>query len=81
MPGYDLTTWRSIVGPAGMNRDVVETLNQATARALAMPDVRERILKAGSEPTPGTPEQLAKRIADSVERFGRIAKQAGIKPQ
>ena len=48
---------------------------------LAMPDVRERILKAGSEPAPGSPEQLAKQIADSVERFGRIAKLAGIKPQ
>ncbi len=81
LPGYDLTTWRSIVGPAGINREVVDTLNQAITRALAMPDVRDRILKAGSEPTPGTPEQLAKRIADTVERFGRIAKQAGIKPQ
>ena len=81
LPGYDLTTWRSIVGPAGLHRDIVDTLNQAVARALAMPDVRERILKAGSAPAPGTPEQLAKRIADSVARFGRIAKQAGIKPQ
>ncbi len=50
-------------------------------RVLAMPDVRERILKAGSEPAPGSPEQLAKQIADSVERFVRIAKLAGIKPQ
>ncbi len=80
LPGYDLTTWRSIVGPAGLPRDVVETLNQTIARALATPDVRERILKSGSQPAPGTPEQLAKRIAESVERFGRIAKQAGIRP-
>ena len=50
-------------------------------RVLAMPDVRERILKAGSEPAPGSPEQLAKHIAHAVERFGRIAKLAGIKPQ
>ncbi len=50
-------------------------------RVLAMPDVRERILKAGSEPAPGTPEQLAKHIANAVERFGKIAKQARIQPQ
>lgn len=81
LPGYDMTTWRSIVGPAGLPRDIVETLNQGVARALAMPDVRERIQKAGSQPAPGSPDQLAKVIADSVERFGRIAKQAGIKPQ
>ena len=76
-----MTTWRSIVGPAGMRREIVDTLNQAITRMLAMPDVRGRILKAGSEPAPGSPDQLAKVIADSVERFGRIAKQAGIKPQ
>jgi len=46
-----------------------------------MPDIRERLLNAGSEPAPSSPEELATRYADWVERFGRIAKQAGIKPQ
>ena len=46
-----------------------------------MPDVRESLLKAGSEPTTSTVEELTQRIADAAEQFGRIAKELGIKPQ
>jgi tripartite-type tricarboxylate transporter receptor subunit TctC len=81
LPGYDMPAWRSIMGPAGIRRDIVVSLNAAIARALAAPDVRERLRAAGSEPTPSTPEQLAKRYADWIGRFGKIAKQAGLKPQ
>lgn len=79
--GYDMPAWRSIVGPAGMRRDIVDSLNSAIGRILAMPDVRDRFSKAGSEPTPSSPEELRKRYADWVVIFGKIAKDAGIKPQ
>ena len=46
-----------------------------------MPDVREKFLTAGSEPAPSSPEELSKRYADWIQRFGKIAKEAGIKPQ
>jgi tripartite-type tricarboxylate transporter receptor subunit TctC len=63
LAGYDLPAWRSIMGPAGVRRDIVDTLNAAIRRALAMPDVRDKMLSAGSEPAPGSPEELAKRYA------------------
>jgi len=81
LPGYDIPSWRSIVGPAGMRRDIVASLNAAIGRALAAPDLRDRLLKAGSQPTPSSPEELGKRYADWVVKFGKIAKDAGIKPQ
>ena len=81
LPGFDMPGWRSIMGPAGMHRDIVAQLNAAIGRALAMPDIRERMLTAGSEPTPSTPEELTKKYAEWIERFGKIAKDAGIKPQ
>lgn len=81
LPGYDMPGWRSIMGPAGMRRDVVAQLNAAIGRTLAMPDIRERMLVAGSEPTPSTPEELTKKYTEWIERFGKIAKEAGIKPQ
>lgn len=80
LPGYDMPAWRSIMGPAGMRREIVVSLNTAIGRALDMADVRDRLLNAGSEPAPSSPEELAKRYADWIERFGKIAKQAGIKP-
>jgi tripartite-type tricarboxylate transporter receptor subunit TctC len=81
VPGYDLPAWRSIMGPAGMRRDIVDALNGAIRRTLAMPDVREKMLAAGSEPAPSSPEELAKRYADWIGLFNKVAQEAGIKPQ
>ena len=81
LPGYDMPAWRSIMGPAGVRGDIVTTLNAAIARALEMPDVREKMLSAGSEAQSSSPGDLSKRYADWIERFGKIAKHAGLKPQ
>ena len=81
LPGYDMPAWRSIAGPAGVRREIVVALNGAIARSLDMPDVREKMLNAGSEPAASSPDELAKRFADWIERFGKIAAEAGIKPQ
>ena len=81
LPGYDLPAWRSIMGPAGIRRDIVDSLNSAIRRTLAMPDVREKMLTAGSEPAPSSPEELRKRYADWIEIFNKVAQEAGIKPQ
>jgi tripartite-type tricarboxylate transporter receptor subunit TctC len=81
LPGYDMPAWRSIMGPAGVRRDMVVSLNNAIRRALDMPDVREKLAVAGSEPSASTPEELSARFVDWIERFGQIARKAGIKPQ
>jgi len=81
LPGYDMSAWRTIAGPARLRRDIVETLNKALVRAVALPDVREKLLASGSEPESSTPEEVTARFVDWAERFGKIAKQAGIKPQ
>lgn len=81
VPGYDMPAWRSIMGPAGVRRDIVVSLNNAIGRALAMPDVQEKMRGVGSDPNPSTPEALTKRYVDWIERFGKIAKASGVKPQ
>jgi tripartite-type tricarboxylate transporter receptor subunit TctC len=81
LPGYEMPAWRSFMGPAGMSREVVDTLNSAMVRGLATPDLRERFAKAGSVATSSSPEELRKRYADWMITFGNIAKDAGIKPQ
>lgn len=81
LPGYDLPSWRSIMGPAGVRPDVVDALNGAIRQTLAMPDIRERLTQAGSQPAPSSPEELRKRYAEWIRIFGKIAKEAGLKPQ
>ena len=81
VPEYEAASWLFIAAPSGTPRTVIEALNAATGRILAMPDVRERLLAAGSEPAPASPAELTKRIADATEQFGRFARELGIKPQ
>ena len=81
LPEYNLPAWRSIMGPAGVRRDIVDALNTAIGRTLAMPDIHERLSQAGSQPAPSTPEELRKRYADWIQIFGKIAKETGLRPQ
>ena len=81
VPGYDLPAWRSIMGPAGVRPDIVDSLNGAIRRTLAMPEIREKMLGVGSEPTPSSPEELRKRYADWITIFTKVAKEAGLTPQ
>ncbi len=81
LPGYDMPSWASIMGPAGMQRDHVAILNKAIGQALAMPDVRDRFQKAAITPAPSTPEELRKRYEHWMAIFGKIAKDVGLKPQ
>jgi tripartite-type tricarboxylate transporter receptor subunit TctC len=81
VPGYDLPAWRSVMGPAGVRPDVVDALNGAIRKTLAMPDIREKMLAVGSEPMPGSPEELRKRYADWITIFTKVAKEAGLTPK
>ena len=77
LPGYDMTIWRAIVGPAGVPPEIVQALNAALTRSLALPEVREKMRIMGSEAMSSTPQELTERFALWRERFGKIAQQAG----
>ena len=79
--GYDLPAWRSIMGPAGVRRDIVDALNGAIRKTLALPEIRDKMLAVGSEPMPSSPEELSKRYAEWITIFTKVAKDAGLKPQ
>jgi tripartite-type tricarboxylate transporter receptor subunit TctC len=79
LPGYELSSWYALFGPGGMPRDVTARLNDSVVKAVANPDTRDRLIKAGSEPASSTPEQLAALVRENVVKFGKIIKTAGIK--
>jgi tripartite-type tricarboxylate transporter receptor subunit TctC len=81
MRGYETSTWGGLLAPAGTPKDVVAKLNAEANKALAAPDVRERMLGAGVEPAGGTPEQFAAFIRAEMEKWGKVAQAAGIQPE
>ena len=81
LPGYEFDLWVFIAAPAATPRAIIDVLHSAITRSVATPDMRDRLLKAGSEPTSSTPEELGRRMIDAAERTGRMLELAGIKPQ
>jgi tripartite-type tricarboxylate transporter receptor subunit TctC len=79
-PGYDLGIWQSIVAPAATARDTINKLHASLAKVLSMPDVRERLLKAGIEPaTSKSPEEFAVFIRSQAETRAKVIQAVGLK--
>ena len=79
-PGYEVTIWLALFGPAGTPDAVVERLRAAVAKALASPDVKEKLNAAGGlEPFATSPEEFAALIRSDYDKYGKIVKAVGIK--
>lgn len=82
VPGFDLTSWNGIFGPAGMPRPVVEKLNLELQQVLADKEVQKALSQLGFEVWPTKrPEDFAKYVADQLAHWSTLIKQAGIRPE
>lgn len=81
VPGYEATQWFGVLAPAGTPRAIVERLHQETLRALRSAEVKERITGEGMEVVASTPEEFAAYIKSETEKWKKVIKSAGIKPQ
>ena len=80
-PGFEVTSWYAIFGPAGMPRDVTQKLSTEIHKAVTETDLRDRLKGLGTTPIGSTPEALAAYQRSDIERWARIVKIAGIKPE
>jgi tripartite-type tricarboxylate transporter receptor subunit TctC len=71
--------WFGVVVPAGTPREISAWLNRAIAKALAMPDVKERALALGFEPVGNTPDEFAAQIKSDGAKWAKVIREAGIK--
>jgi tripartite-type tricarboxylate transporter receptor subunit TctC len=81
MKGYDTSTWGGLLAPAGTPKDVIAKLNAEVDKALAAPDVREKLAAAGIEPGGGTSQHFSSFIQSEMVRWAKVAKDAGIQPE
>jgi tripartite-type tricarboxylate transporter receptor subunit TctC len=80
-PGFEVTAWYAIFGPAGMPGPVVARLNAEIVKGLAAPDLRERFDKLGVTPVGSSPAELAAHVRAELARWSQVVKTAGIKPE
>lgn len=79
VPGFDLTSWNGIFGPAGMPKQVTDKLNLEMQEVLADKDVQKSLDQLGFETWPTkTPEEFAKYVADQLTHWSALIKQAGM---
>ncbi len=80
VPGFEFTLWFGLWGPAGMPASLVDKINKDVGRAVATPELRERLAKLGNDPMNMTPSQFHQFVQREIADYGRIIKAAGIKP-
>ena len=85
IPGPDSVetpvTGVGLVAPAGTPPEVVNLLNREIGKIIATPGFHERMAKIGVDVVGTTPEGYAKILKDDYEKWGKVVKAAGIKPQ
>ena len=81
LPGFEFRSWFAVVAPAGTPKAIVAKLNAEIRKAIAAPDVREKLMAQGLTVVGSTPEELEKSTKEQLARYGTIMKQAGIKAE
>jgi len=81
VPGYQSVIWSGVLAPARTPKPVIDRLNGVLARILHQPDFRERLVQLGSDPVGSTPEQFGVFIRAEIEKWGKIARVAGVRAE
>jgi tripartite-type tricarboxylate transporter receptor subunit TctC len=77
LPGFDVTSWYGIFGPAAVPKNLVTKINADITAILGMPDMKERLDKLGAEPSPLSPDEFAKFVREEVALWSKVVKESG----
>jgi tripartite-type tricarboxylate transporter receptor subunit TctC len=78
LPGFEAIEWNGVVVPAGTPPAIISRLNQAIVKALAIPDVKERVIGLGADPVGSSPEEFAAFIKKELATWSKVIKEVGI---
>jgi tripartite-type tricarboxylate transporter receptor subunit TctC len=81
VPGYEASAWYGIGVPKSTPTEIIEKLNTTINAILADPAVKKRFADMGATLLPGSPAQFTKFIADETEKWGKVVKFSGAKPE
>ena len=81
VPGFDMDGWYGIIAPLGTPKDIVAKLNAAFTQVVKTPEVQERLLGVGAETLTSTPAEFGAFLKNETQRWTKVMREAGIKPQ
>ena len=80
LPGYDVSSWYAVFAPAGTPRAIIERLHQASSAAVTTPDTQAKLATAGVDVETLSPQQLYTKLSTDLDRWGKVVKASGMKP-
>jgi tripartite-type tricarboxylate transporter receptor subunit TctC len=81
LPGYRAEAFQGMVAPAGVPRGIVEKLSSEVARIVRLPEVAQRFQLDGADAIGSTPKEFAAFLKAEMQKWGKVIKEAGIKPE
>ena len=81
VPGYEGSSWFGVGAPKGTSTEIIEKLNKGIDAIVADPNMKARLIGLGLQPMSLTSAEFGKFIADQIEKWAKVIKSAGIKPE
>ena len=80
LPGFSVTAWFAMVAPAATPKEIVNRIQADSARVLKAPDAAERLSALGAQMVLGTPEEFGAFLRSELAKWGKVIREAKIKP-
>jgi tripartite-type tricarboxylate transporter receptor subunit TctC len=80
VPGFEASAWFGLGVPRATPAEIVDKLNKEINAALADPKIKARLADMGGIPIAGTPADFGKLLAEETEKWGKVVKASGAKP-
>ncbi|HTQ73251.1 MAG TPA: tripartite tricarboxylate transporter substrate-binding protein [Burkholderiales bacterium] len=81
VPGYEATSWNAAAAPAKTPKAIIDRLNREINTAMAVPEVRQRLIGLGVEPRAGTPQELHDLLVSETAKWAKVIEAAHIPKQ
>jgi tripartite-type tricarboxylate transporter receptor subunit TctC len=81
VPGHEASGWFGVGAPRATPAEIVDKLNKEINAGLADPKIKARLVDLGGTALSGSPAEFGKLIADEIEKWAKVIKFAGIKPE
>jgi tripartite-type tricarboxylate transporter receptor subunit TctC len=79
--GYEASQWYGFAAPKNTPAEIVDKLNKEINAAIADGGMKAKLAAIGGEPMPGSPADFGKLIADETEKWGKVVRAGGLKPE
>jgi tripartite-type tricarboxylate transporter receptor subunit TctC len=81
LPGYEATAWYGIAAPKNTPSEIVDKLNNEVNAGLADPKIKARFAELASAVIPGSPADFGRLVGDEIQKWAKVVKFSGAKPE